>query len=213
MAHASLSHIDDIPALDADDERPVRGVRQHFGITSFGAASYTGVGVGDRIISEHTEAEDEELYVVASGRARFELDGEQHDAPAGTLVYAPPAAKRTAFAEEPNTTVLVVGARPGKAFTPIGWEIWYPLRNLYTAGEYDTVAARLRELIDANPGYGILHFNLACVESLRGQKAAALEHLRTAFELNGDQFRGLAKVDTDLDAIRDEPGFADIVGD
>jgi hypothetical protein len=42
---------------------------------------------------------EEELYFVHSGRARFELDGEQVDAPAGTFVFVPPAVKRTAFAE------------------------------------------------------------------------------------------------------------------
>ena len=39
----------------------------------------------------------------------------------------------------------------------------------------------------------------------------ALDHLRRALELS-DMFREYAKGDSDLDAIRDEPGFADLVG-
>ena len=51
--------------------------------------AWTGREAGDRIINEHDEeGEDEELYLVHSGRARFELDGEPVDAPAGTFVFA-----------------------------------------------------------------------------------------------------------------------------
>ncbi len=212
MAQFAVAHVDAIPVLDPDDERPVRGVRLHFGITSFGAAAWTGASAGDRIINEHTEETDEELYVVTSGHAVFELDGERHDAPAGTLVYAAPAVKRTAFAEEPNTTVLAIGAAPGQAFDPIGWEVWYPLRTKYAGGDYEPVIEGLRELMATYPDYAILPYNLACVESLTGRKTDALEHLRAAFALSPDRFRDLAKQDTDLDAIRDEPGFAEIVG-
>jgi hypothetical protein len=30
--------------------------------------------------------------------------------------------KRTAFAEEPETTVIALGGTPGKAYEPDGWE-------------------------------------------------------------------------------------------
>ncbi len=63
--------------------------------------------MGDRIINEHDESDDdsdEELYVVHCGRARFELDGELVEPPAGTFVFAPPGVKCTAFAEEAGTT-------------------------------------------------------------------------------------------------------------
>ena len=63
-------------------------------------------------------SEHEELYLVHQGRATFELDGERVDAPAGTLVFARPGVKRTAFAEEPETTLLALGGTPGKAYEP-----------------------------------------------------------------------------------------------
>src|ERR687890_2084106 len=103
---AQLAEIDEID----DGREPFRPIRHHFGITSFGITAWTGRAVGDRIINEHDEAgEDEELYVVQSGRATFELDGRRVDAPAGTFVYARPRVMRTAFAEEPETTVLSIG--------------------------------------------------------------------------------------------------------
>ena len=55
--------------------------------------------------------------MVVRGRARFEVGGDTVDAPQGTLVYVPAGATvRTAFAEEPETTVLAVGATAGKAY-------------------------------------------------------------------------------------------------
>ena len=122
------AHLDEIePVKDPDpDEWEWRAVRSRFGIGAFGVNAWTGREPGDRILEEHTEAGEghEELYVVVAGRARFELDGERVDARAGTLVFVEdPAVRRTAYAEEPGTTVLAVGAKRGEAFTPSDWEL------------------------------------------------------------------------------------------
>src|SRR5207237_8786423 len=53
----------------------------------------------------------EELYLVLKGRAVFELDGERVDASTGTFVFARPGVKRTAVAEEPETTIIALGGR------------------------------------------------------------------------------------------------------
>ena len=122
MSEYRVAHLDEIGEI-SDGREPWRPVRHHFGITSFGVDIWTGRKAGDRIINEHDEeGEDEELYFVSSGRARFELDGERVDAPAGTFVFVRPGVKRTAFAEEPGTTILAVGGTPGKAYEPRGWE-------------------------------------------------------------------------------------------
>jgi len=209
-AVARLEQIDEM----SDGRAPSRPVRHHFGIQSFGINSWTGRDAGDRIINEHDENEDdgnEELYFVHTGRARFEIDDENVDAPAGTFVFAPPAVKRTAFAEEPGTTIVAVGGVPGKAYQPQGWEIWAPLGALYQSGEYAEAADRGRELLKENPQYPALFYNVACVESLAGRKDDALEHLREAVE-KSEQLRTLAAGDSDLDAIREEPGFKALVG-
>ena len=124
MSEYTVAHLDEIEEI-TDGREPWRPVRQHFGIMSFGVTSWTGPAAGDRIINEHDEAEedaDEELYLVQAGRARFELDGNSVDAPAGTFVFARPGVKRTAFAEEPGTTIIALGGTPGKAYEPSGWE-------------------------------------------------------------------------------------------
>ena len=91
---------------------------------------------------------------------------------------------RTAFAEEPGTTIVAIGGVPGKPYEPVGWEIWAPVRLLYEAGAYAEAADRGRELIEANPQYPLPLYNLACVESLAGRKLISIEHLRRSIEMS-----------------------------
>ena len=212
MSEYRVAHLGEIDEV-TDGRCPWRPVRHHFGITSFGVNTFTGQNAGDRIINEHDEEDDEseELYLVHQGRATFELDGERVDAPAGTFVLARPGVKRTAFAEEPGTTVVALGATPGKAYEPSGWELWAPVNPLYESGKYAEAADRGRKLIDAHPEYTELAYNVACCESLAGRKADAIEHLRVAID-RAERLRSFAADDADFDPIRDEPGFKELVG-
>jgi tetratricopeptide (TPR) repeat protein len=213
MSGYAIARLDDIEELD-DGRQPWRPVRHHFGISSFGITAWTGRKEGDRILNEHDETYDgsEELYIVTRGRAVFELDGERRDAPAGTFVFVEPKVKRTAFAEEPGTTVVAVGGIPGRAYEVFGWEVWATARPLYEQGRYEEAAELGRELVEAHPEYPLPLYNLACVEALVGRKDDALEHLRRAVAMS-ERFREYAKGDSDFDAIRDEPAFREIVGD
>lgn len=94
-------------------------------------------------------------------------------------------------------------------FAPELW--WDSARPLYEAGNYAEAAAKGRELIEARPDQAYLYFNTACCESLAGQRTEAIEHLRRAIEM-WDGCREMAKHDSDLDAIRDEPAFQALVG-
>jgi hypothetical protein len=123
-----------------------------------------------------------------------------------------PAVKRTAFAEEPETTVIAIGGVAGTAYEPVGWELWAPLTPLYEAGKYDEVADRGRELVEAHPQYAGLFYNLACCESLAGRMSDAVAHLGRAVELS-EQSRSYAKSDADFDPIRGTPAFKELIGD
>jgi hypothetical protein len=212
MTDYAVARLDEIDELN-DGRCPFRPIRHHFGITSFGVNTWTAPEVGDRIINEHEESEEdsgEELYLVMRGRAVFELDGDRVDAPAGTFVYAPAGVKRTAFAEEPQTTIVAMGATPGEVYEPEGWEVWTPLNPLYEAGAYGEAADRGRELLEAYPQYPGLAYNVACCESLAGRPADAIEHLRRAVE-HGERFRSFAEGDSDFDPIREEPAFKQLI--
>ena len=211
MSGYEVAHLDEIEEL-SDGRAPYRPVRHHLGITAFGINSWTARDAGDRLINEHDESDygEEELYLVLRGRAVFELDGYRVDAPAGTLVFVPAQVKRTAFAEEPGTTLIAVSGVPGKAFEASGWELWGPMRPLYEAGKYAEAADRGRELLDGDPKYSNLLYNLACSESLAGRTTDAIEHLRQAIGLT-ELARSYAKDDPDFDPIRDEPAFKELV--
>jgi hypothetical protein len=211
MSDYAVTHLEEIDEIN-DGREPWRPVRHHFGITSFGVNTWTGREAGDRILNEHDESdEQEELYLVHRGRARFELDGERVDAPAGTFVFARPGVKRTAFAEEPGTTIVALGGTPGKAYEVVGWEIWAPLRPLYEAGEYAEAADRGRAIAEAHPEYPELLYNVACCESLAGRADDAIEHLRLAID-RAEHLRSFAAEDSDFDPIRNEPAFKELVG-
>ena len=106
---------------------------------------------------------------------------------------------------------MALGGTPGEAYEPHGWELWAPLNPLYQAGEYDEAADRLREVVEANPEYADLFYNLACCESLAGRTSDAIAHLRRSIEMS-ERSRAYAKDDTDFDPIRNEPAFKELVG-
>jgi tetratricopeptide (TPR) repeat protein len=214
MARYAVVHLDEFEEF-IDDGSLYRPVRLALGITSFGATTWSARAAGDPIVNAHDPGDptaDQELFVVLRGHAVFELDGDRVDATAGTFVFAPPGMQRRAFAEEAGTTILLIEGTPGKAYEPRGWELWAPLAPLYASGQYAEVADRLRVAIKAHPQYPLLFYNLACCESLTGSTADALQHLRRAIEMSGE-FREDAKHDADLDAIREEPAFRQLIGE
>ncbi len=100
-------------------------LRAKLGIEAFGVNAFVGRETGSRVIEEHTEegSAHQELYVVLAGKARFELGDEKIEVKTGSLVFIPdPTLKRTAFALEPNTSVLAIGAAVGTVFTPSSWD-------------------------------------------------------------------------------------------
>jgi hypothetical protein len=204
--------LEEIDELD-DGRCRYRPVRHHLGITAFGINAWSAPAAGDRLINEHDEAEpdvNEELYLVLEGRAAFELDGERLEAPAGTLVFVRPGVMRAALAEEPGTTILAVGGVAGEAYEADGWELWAPVEPLYRAGRYAEAADRALGLVESHPEYPALFYALARCESMAGRKAHAVGHLREAIE-HGERFRSYAKDDPDLDPIRDEPAFKELI--
>ena len=214
MAGFSVARLDEIAEID-DGRCPFRPVRHHFGIMTFGVTAMTARAAGDRLVNEHEEDEadsSEELYVVVSGHASFELDGQVQDAPAGTFVHVPAGIKRTAVARDAGTTVLAIGGGPrGKPYEPTGWEVFAPLLPLFESGDYEEGADRAQALLADDPPYGAVYYNTACFESGAGRTDAALAHLRRAIELS-PFLAELARGDDDLAALREQDAFAEIIG-
>jgi mannose-6-phosphate isomerase-like protein (cupin superfamily) len=182
-------------------------LRQTLGIEAFGTNAYVA-GPGEDVIEEHTEERlgHEEVYVVVSGRATFTLDGEAHDAPAGTIVHlADPSVRRYARADEPNTVVLAIGGKPGEAYTPSAWEWYFEAERFRPTMDTDAALALLDEARERFPdspdSVGVL-FSIACWQALAGRDAEALETLRRA-EAIEPRVREWAARDDALASVRD----------
>lgn len=204
-----VTSIDELGSVSPEGQPEWFRLRMELGLEAFGANAWRAAEAGQRVISDHDEGSDghEELYVVLSGHAIFTVDENEVDAPAGTLVFVgDPKLRRAARAEEAGTTVLVVGAAPGKAFVPSNWEADAEGLGYFATKEYDKAVAFFEERLAGAPDEPNYLYNLACAESLSGRHDNALGHIARAVELKPD-FLASAQGDSDLDAIRADPRF------
>lgn len=204
--------LEEIEAVPGPGTLVWRPVRLTLGIRAFGCNAYTAGEAGQDVVESHSEdpkLAHQELYFVAAGRARFEIDDRSYDAPAGTYVFVPdPASQRYAISEEPGTTVLSFGGPA--TFEPSAWEWAFRAAPLMRSDP-----ARARELLGeglaAWPESASLHYNLACLEAIVGNADAALAALRRAIELRPEVV-GWARGDEDLAGLRGRPEFEVLVG-
>lgn len=184
-------------------------IRRELGVQSFGVNAWTGAEPGAKVIPEHDEAPSghEELYLVTAGRATFTVDGEEIDAPAGTVVFVrDPAVKRGALATEDGTVILTVGAKPGAAYRPRAWETNPEMLPLWEAGDFAGIKRVMLDALDRYEDNGTILYNLACAEAQLGETDGALEHLAAAISERPD-LAETARTDSDFDPLRDDPRF------
>ena len=212
MAGWEAVNFDDLDSIPVGEGLVWHPVRRRLGIRAFGVNAYTSEGVGGQVVEEHDETGGgagghEELYVVVRGRARFTVDGETLDAPAGTLVFiSDPKVKRVAIAEEEGTLVLAVGGEPGRAYAISPWEFNFAAMPLRRDGRFEEAIALMEEGLRECPGNGAILYNLACAEARAGRPLEALTHLQEAVRVRPD-LRARAQDDTDFESIRREQGF------
>jgi mannose-6-phosphate isomerase-like protein (cupin superfamily) len=157
-------------------------VRMELGLHAFGAGGYSADRPGVVVVEPHTESGDgrghEELYVVLSGRATFTLDGEELDAPAGTLVFVrDPDVHRQAVAAEAGTTVLALGGPP--TFEVSGWE-WLMRAKPLMAGNPARARAILEDGLRELPGSAAIPYGFALLEAAQDNPIDAAFSLREA---------------------------------
>jgi hypothetical protein len=175
----AFDDVEEVPWNAGMTMRPIRG---RLGLRAFGAAGFRAADRGDLVIEPHTEASGrghEELYVVLRGHARFRLDGEDVEAPAGTMVFVKdPTVHREAVAVVPDTAVLALGGPP--TFTPAGHEYIARVRALTADPEAAQQVAEegLREL-PASPG---VRYALALAAAAAGDRDEARRRLGEATE-------------------------------
>jgi quercetin dioxygenase-like cupin family protein len=199
-------HVDDIETLPAleDGELQWKPVRYTLGIDAFGINAYQGKKEGDLVVEEHADPH-QELYLVLSGRARFQTDDDEFEAPAGTFVLFEPRERRVAHAAEPGTTVVAVGAE-AKRFEPSQWEYGFRGWGLARLGRHDEARAAIEDGLQRYPDSSRLLYDFACVEAVAGNGSRAIELLRRSVQLEPKN-AAHARNDADFDSIRDDPEF------
>lgn len=196
--------IDDVEGLPVLGTLRWQPVRRALGITAFGINAYAG-NPGDEVVEDHTEQTHEEAYIVIRGHATFTVDGEEVDAPWGTIVFLDdPQQRRHAIAREAGTTVLAIGGEPG-AHEISSWEYIFPSLPARNAGERDTARTILEQAL-AERDIPAIRYHLACVEARAGNADRALEELRIACEARPD-YVALAREEDDLSSLSDDARF------
>ena len=182
-------------------------LRRTLGIDAFGINAYSAAAPGDHVVEEHTEETlgHQEAYVVIVGHATFFLDGEERDAPQGTLVFIrDPKVRRYALAVEPGTTVLAIGGVPG-VHTPSAWEWYFEAERYRESSDHAAALELLGDAQERFPDHAGVLYSLACWQSLAGDTDTAIESLNAALAADPKSVKW-AEGDADLDAIRGLPG-------
>jgi hypothetical protein len=204
-------HLDELESVPGPGSLTWHPVRSRLGVRAFGCNAYTAGEVGRDVVEPHTEdplLAHEELYFVAAGRATFTIDGNSYDAPAGTYVFIPdPASHRHAVAAEAGTTVLSFGGP--STFEPSAWE-WAFLADPLIRNDPARARTIIAEGLEAHPHAASLHYRLACLAAVQGQRDNALEALREVIRIRPEMAEGAA-TDEHLAGLRDDPEFQAIL--
>jgi tetratricopeptide (TPR) repeat protein len=213
----AVTRLDDLDRIPVGETGLLwRPIRRRLEIEAFGINAWTAAEPGEEVVEHHDETgsgsgKHEELYVVVRGRARFQLDDEEFDAPVGTCVFVRDrTVRRGAYAEEPGTTVVALGGKPGEVFEVSPWEHYFAAIPLSQAGDHRAAAEVIRVALERSPDNPPVLYNLACAECLAGDTEAALEHLSRAVVADA-RCAEWARDDADFDAVRDDPRFVALV--
>jgi Cupin domain len=203
-------NLDEIEGLPGPGTLKWLPLRYTLGIRAFGCNAYVAEEPGRDVVEPHTEdptKAHQELYFVARGRATFTIDGQAHDAPAGTYVFIPdPESHRHAVAEEPGTTVLSFGGPP--VFEPSAWE-WTFRAAAVRRSDQGKAREILEDGLRSHPESPSLRYELACLEALTGHSEQALAALSGAVKRN-PECRDWARGDPDFASLRDEAAFREL---
>ena len=205
----TIAHVDDLDAIEMPDGFVWRPIRRRFGIRAFGVNAYSALAPGEPIVEEHSESTlgHEEIYLVLRGRARFTVDGDDHELGPGQLVHvSDPSLKRGAVALDEDTVVLALGGKPGEPHRVSAWEAMFAAVPASRREDWDEAVRIHDEALAEQPEHPALLYNLACMESRGGRHLDALLHLKRAVELE-PRWGEHARNDSDFAAIRAEPGF------
>jgi quercetin dioxygenase-like cupin family protein len=91
----TIKHVDDFEEMEGSGDATWRLARKSLGAEAFGF-NVVDIAPGGQIPAhDHTEDDQEEVFIILDGQATVITGDEEHDAPAGTYVRYAPEVKRT----------------------------------------------------------------------------------------------------------------------
>lgn len=83
--------------------------------------------------------------------------------------------------------------------------------NLAGLGRYEEAIASYERAMEIKPNDANTFYNLACCYALQTKIELVLENLNKAINLSPEEYRHMAKSDTDFDGIRHNPRFQELI--
>jgi mannose-6-phosphate isomerase-like protein (cupin superfamily) len=115
VANYTVKKIDDMEGIYGGS---FKRARAELGIESFGMQVIDmPPNIGDRYPEhDHSEDQQEEVYLALSGSAEIEIDGDTHALDPGTMVRVGPGVKRKIRTTSEGVRVLALGGCVGKPY-------------------------------------------------------------------------------------------------
>ena len=86
----------------------------------------------------------------------------------------------------------------------------YFATDLAQVGRKEEAKIQAAKAIELSPDDPLMHYNAACFYSQMGEKPMAFQSLRTAIDAGYENYEWLQR-DTNLDPIREEPEYAELM--
>ena len=118
----SIKHRDEFETMEGSGESTWLLARRTLGTDCFGY-NLVEIGPGGQI-PEHDESASGqvELYVILEGDAVLRIEGEEHQAPAGTFASLdPPATRAILNRSGGKVTAMLIGVQPRGGYEPMPW--------------------------------------------------------------------------------------------
>lgn len=201
---------------EAGDDKAFVALGRTLDIGAFGVGAAYQRQTGERVIPDHHEAgpggdRHEELYVVVHGDARFTVDGEDVDAPHGTVIFVrDPAVMRTAVATADDTIVLAIGGPRDAAYRLTPAQSQDGFWEAYREQDWPSALASTRRALEIYPGNAHLLYNVACMQARLGADDASLTALAESVS-QWEPYKEMAQKDDDFESLREDPRFLELV--
>jgi quercetin dioxygenase-like cupin family protein len=120
MADVTVKNLDEFEAIFGGG---MRRVRSGLGVTSFGMQVIElPPGFSMYPDHDHSHDEQEEVYVLLSGRATLRVgEGEEYVLEPGVFARVGPGQKRKLITEDEGARILVLGGTPGQVYEAPEW--------------------------------------------------------------------------------------------